>query len=168
MLKESEISLLINNKSFRNACYRIAKGMQEDLISHVVLILLELPEKEIKKINNITAYACAIAFSEFKNRKSLFNKSIGLVESAELTGIEIESKEDIDNTFDIIIKVIDKEYYRSIAKDRFPVAHELFKAYLELKTIRAVSTHFGISRSTVGRHIKEYKELINKHYETIN
>ena len=90
------------------------------------------------------------------------------MESAELTGIEIESKEDIDNTFEIIIKVIDKEYYRSIAKDRFPVAHELFKAYLELKTIRAVSTHFGISRSTVGRHIKEYKELINKHYETIN
>jgi len=155
-----------SSKKFKYSCKKIAKGLADDLQQHVLLILLET---DLTNVVNIENYATSIAYSEFCNRKSKFNKQLGVIESNDLTGIEVaEQPFNIDEQHSIVIKIINKEYFKSIRENRFPVGHELFKKKLELKTIRAVADYFNMAKSTVHDHIRDYKKSININYESTN
>jgi len=161
-----DILTLYSSKKFKYSCKKIAKGLADDLQQHVLLILLET---DLTNVVNIESYAVAVAYSEFCNRKSKFNRQLGIIESNDLTGIEVvENPLNIDEQHSIVVKIIDKEYFKSIRENRFPVGHELFKKKLELKTISAVAEYFNMAKSTVHDHIRYYKKSININYESTN
>ena len=154
---------------FKKYCQSITRGndVYKDLINDVIIILYD-KNIEDKEIDNL---ARVIAWREFNNKYSDFNKRLGLKECYELTDNIIETEEDnIDEKHYIAINVIDKDLYKSIADDIFPFQYDVFKQYQKLKTIRAVSAYYNIPRSTIHRWIKDYRERItNKinNYESI-
>jgi hypothetical protein len=154
---------------FNRYCQSITRGndVYKDLINDVIIILYDknIDEKEIDNLARV------IAWREFNNKYSDFNKKFGLKECHQLTDNIIEAEEDnIDEQHCIAINVIDKDLYKSIADDIFPFQYDVFKQYQKLKTIRAVSAYYNIPRSTIHRWIKDYRERItNKinNYESI-
>lgn len=154
---------LCNSKELVNRCKAITNGndVYKDLVNHTLVIILELNARELNKISNLNNYACGIAYNEYRNKYSSFNKSMGSNETVELSGIEIECEEtNIDKEHSILIKFINLDLIETEKKDRLPVQKIVFETYLELKTIRATAAHFDISRSTVHRFVTDYKNRI--------
>jgi hypothetical protein len=156
---EHPIFRLATCEIFRKYCYSLTSGndIYKDLINDVIIIL---HDKNIES-ENVDNLARVIAWREFNNKYSDFNKQFGLKEAYELTDNIIEAEEvNIDEQHHIAINVIDKDLYKSIAADIFPFQHDVFKTYQKLKTIRAVAAYYNIPRSTIHRWIKDYRERI--------
>lgn len=150
---------LATNERFLKYCKAITKGndIYKDLINDVILIMYDkdIPEYAIENMARV------IAWREYNSKYSEFNKKLGTKESFELLdNIQSIEARDIEEEHFIAINVIDRDLIKSIAEDNFPLQYEVFKMYQKLKSIRAVSIYFGISKSTIHRWIKDYRERI--------
>ncbi|CAB5218298.1 Homeodomain-like domain containing protein [uncultured Caudovirales phage] len=150
---------LATNERFFKYCKAITKGndIYKDLINDVILIMYDkdIPEYAIENMARV------IAWREYNSKYSEFNKKLGTKESFELLdNIQSIEARDIEEEHFIAINVIDRDLIKSIAEDNFPLQYEVFKMYQKLKSIRAVSIYFGISKSTIHRWIKDYRERI--------
>ena len=162
------IAELFTCNKFESYCKKIAAGndLWQDLRSHVILILLTLESEQIKKIENLNAYANQIAYTEYFGKYSAFNKQLGKDHEEINTNLKNELAENIDEDYEFTVKIIEKDLIKEIKKNKFPVEHYFFQAYLELGTIRKTATFFNVSRSTTHRIIQTYKNRIKN--EAIN
>ncbi len=150
---------LATNDRFLKYCQSITKGndIYKDLVNDVILIMYDkdIPEYAIENMARV------IAWREYNSKYSEFNKKLGTKEAFELLdNIQSIETRDIEEEHFIAINVIDRDLIKSIAEDNFPLQYEVFKMYQKLKSIRAVSIYFGISKSTIHRWIKDYRERI--------
>jgi DNA-directed RNA polymerase specialized sigma24 family protein len=165
LMLRCEIDKLVTCERFNSYCKNLTKGnlIYEDLKSQVILTLCEMNNEALATIENATAYANQIAFKEWINKYSDFNK---LIEkkinefSVELSNQIEDTETNIDKDYCITVKVIESELLNDIKKNKFPVEHYFFKAYLQHKTIRATAKHLNIPRSTVHRIIQSYRQRI--------
>jgi len=170
----AELIKLASCEDFKRYCKALTKGndLYNDLISDVIIKMNGLADLSL--IKSIPQYAKTVAWNEVNRRNSDFNKkykSVGLAllitdideENKDKEGVIIDIADEevnIDEDYSFTVRVINKDLLKSIKEDKFPVQHELFKTYLELKTYRAVSKFYDIPRSTVHRLITEYKQRI--------
>lgn len=163
---------LATSQSFVSYCKEITKGndIYRDLVNDTILILSEL-KAEVRNIENLGK---VIAWRQYNNKWSDFNKAIG---AQEKSSTSINECALMDGHDDSLESNEEKELYHNItasieadaalhtAAGDDPTEHHVFAAYIKLGTVRAVSKHYGISKSTIGRMVKGYRERIRSKIE---
>lgn len=177
MTRNEVIQELSKDKQYKGICRKIAGDtmLGDDLYSELMLSLFE--NKRLVEIReqcgrNFYLYVIQSAYNMFRNRRSKFNKmyrnhlEVTINEIPEIVDDEYILEIDVlhDKLTNKIMNVVD-EY-----KGKFPYEVKMFEAYLEHKTLRALSRATGIPVVSCHTTIKKFKEKLkdgidlSKHY----
>lgn len=182
MNRNQIIEHLTKVKYIRNTC-KIAEGLSDDLFQHIWVMILELDHERLETIYNkgyLQFYIYRMIVNEHKNPNNKFLKQLGREckldyvldgqkkmhnrgEDFRYSGGAIENisfedgeyNKDADCEFERSVKQINNELDKMYFYDR-----EVFKLYLEHKSVRKVEAKTGIKYGAVHQTVTKVKKRI--------
>jgi hypothetical protein len=152
----------VNYNELHNYCKQIARGWGDDLYQHVMVIILT--QKNTYNAEEPIAYAKRIAFNQWVNGKSTFNRLH-------------RPKPVCPHTYGLVYMDAPNVNMYAVAMDEFinePATtlrdwfiKRLFVEYLNAGSTRKLAAATGINHNTIAKTIQKFKITLNervKHY----
>jgi DNA-directed RNA polymerase specialized sigma24 family protein len=140
-------------KDFTAYCQSVAGDLHQDLMQEVYLIILEKPPKH----KNLIAFAKSVAFNQFYNPSSSFNKGLKPKKIDVYSYLQtLEQTDEPDEREDIINKLQSQKTRREM------FVHEVYLEFVEVGSVRKLSEITGIPRVTLHKALKRFEILIKQ------
>jgi DNA-directed RNA polymerase specialized sigma24 family protein len=139
-------------KDFTAYCQSVAGDLHQDLMQEVYLIILEKPPKH----RNLIAFAKSVAFNQFYNPSSSFNKGLRPKKIDVYSYLQtLEQTNEPDEREDIIRNFRPKD-------KREMFVHEVYLEFVEVGSVRKLSELTDIPRVTLHKALKRFEILIKQ------
>lgn len=163
MTREVIINTLANNEQLKAYARKTTKGntLWEDIISEMLLYLMELPEErfiQIYRSEGLQSYCYKIIHLSWNSENSPFYKKYKQLEP-KTDNVDFEYDPEIDITYKKCVKAVKMLKY-DVSKSGMPTKAILFDLYLQHGSYRKIAKQLNIPTMTIFKIINNIKDEI--------
>lgn len=160
MERELIITRFVSDPEYMQICKHVGGDYAEDLYQELVLIVLELPEDKLQRLNDtcLKCFFVRMAQRQFTRRNATFYRKYrsndrviakhreDILQACESTAVDPDLLDKLDRAM----------------KETYWYDQGVFSLYTEMGTIREVSAKTGIPQASIAVTVREFKKIVQK------